>query len=560
MGFRDDFRGTGKTYVERSLDHIEIGLNANSEKLRTLRDAVKSSFDQVITRDEALAESLREEVAYQSEQMYQAVERGSQEIAEAIQQLSDYLGAGLAEVRWSVELHRRVSENMLHVLLSSLSNESRQYWEQGVACYEAREYELAKERFQKALEANRTNSFVYQYLGFIAVAEDDESNAIRNFDLASKFSQDQYHRALALSHLARSYAASGRLPMAVDSSKAAVDANPAMPKFWYEYSLYCCDSGNTVATVCALREAIERDWGYWSVTVTERTFDKMRTAIGTLLDDLRSREREKAARSLDRIRRAIDQSQALGATSERLGTCRATLRDLEDGFTRDNVNVYREIQSEAPNAARQALDSALASIAEKRKELACAITLLHQELGERRTVPFVFCGFLCALVAAMFGALVISGMHGWAPKSVGPMRVFTPTTAMLVRATGETVAAGSSKKIVNENAQTVTIRFSNGDTALPRSELVKFGRLETGYIQDYTNTISATGEVIWLFCAPIGIWVFASTYMRVKSLNPVFARVRELETTILDLDRLEDRAKEEISQCARKAETLHKGA
>ena len=54
-------------------------------------------------------------------------------------------------------------------------------------CYETSENEFARERFNRALDANRTNYFAYQYLGFIAVNADDSKEAIKNFDQARKF-------------------------------------------------------------------------------------------------------------------------------------------------------------------------------------------------------------------------------------------------------------------------------------------------------------------------------------------------------------------------------------
>ncbi len=112
----------------------------------------------------------------------------------------------------------------MQILLNALDNTSRQYWEQGVKCYETAEYGLAKERFNRALDANRTNYFAYQYLGFIAVQAEESEEALKSFGLARKFAESGYHRALALSHLARTYNAVGNLPQAVESSVEAAES------------------------------------------------------------------------------------------------------------------------------------------------------------------------------------------------------------------------------------------------------------------------------------------------------------------------------------------------
>lgn len=341
MGFRDEFRGSGRTYAQWSLENTtETGLRANSEQLKGLKLAVKSTFDEGITRvvqtQEALADTLRDELAYQAQQICQEVQRSSEEVVDAIQQMADYLGAGLSEVRWSVERHTRVSEETLRLLLSSLSNESRQYWEQGVACYETKEYELAKERLQKALEANRTNSFAYEYLGFISVDEDSAEAAIRNFDLARKFSKSNHHRAIALSHLARSSHATGNLRNAVDFSKAAVDADPQTAKFWYEYGTYSARSGDVASAIASLREAIERDWNYWGVIAVDSSLDCIRKEINKLFEELRLRERRRASAALEQLRAAIERSKHLSGDPVS-APCVERLRALEKKFSEGNV-------------------------------------------------------------------------------------------------------------------------------------------------------------------------------------------------------------------------------
>lgn len=131
-----------------------------------------------------------------------------------------------------------MTQKILQVLLTSLDNTSRQYYDQGVKCYETSENEFAKERFNRALDANRTNYFAYQYLGFIAVNADDSKEAIKNFDLAKKFAENNYYRALAHSHIARSLNAIGDVSKASENADAAAHAAPDHARFWYESAVY----------------------------------------------------------------------------------------------------------------------------------------------------------------------------------------------------------------------------------------------------------------------------------------------------------------------------------
>jgi len=550
MGFREEFRGSGKTYAQWSLENTtEAGLRANSERLKTLQLAVKSTFDQGIDRvvqsHEALADSLREELSYQTQQICQEVQRNSAEMVEAIQQMADYLGAGLSEVRWAVERHTRVSEDTLRLLLSSLSNESRQYWEQGVTCYESKEYGLAKERLEKALEANRTNSFAYQYLGFIAIDEDNAEAAIRNFDLARKFSKNNYHRAIALSHLARSAYATGNLGDAVDLSKTAVDADPETSKFWYEHAIYSAASGNVAAAVAASREAIERDWNYWGVIAVEPSLDCIRKEINGLFEELRLRERRKAEESIEHFKEAIEKSKQLAGDQE-LAPSMDSLRHLEVKFGRNNVHLYREIQSESSLASQSAYHLANDALGNKRRDLTTSLARLREDvrkLGERSFAGF---GFLCAIGALCIAIATISVLFSWSPEHAGPFRVFTPTQNMQITATREQIAAGSSKRVMSENAGEITIRLRDGDRTLPRADLLKFGRLETGYVEDDTNTIGGFAEFFWLGCVPVGVWIMAAKLRRQSSATPLMSSITRVEESMRMVNDLQQEAQTAI--------------
>ena len=108
----------------------------------------------------------------------------------------------------------------------------------GVSAFGKKDEAALKERFNRALDANRTNYFEYQYLGFIAVNADDSQSALKNFELAKKFADSDYYRALAHSHLARSLSAIGDVPKASENAAAAVQAAPDQGRFWYESAVY----------------------------------------------------------------------------------------------------------------------------------------------------------------------------------------------------------------------------------------------------------------------------------------------------------------------------------
>lgn len=358
MGFRDEFLWSQKTYAEWSLENTtRDGFQGNQERLNALQKQVKSTFEQGIDRlaqsqvasSVALqgelacqADRIREQIADSSRDIVWAVEQGSADIVDSIQQMSDYLGSELCEVRWAVERHTAVSEEILRVMLESLSNESRQYFEQGVKCYETTEFDFARERFSKALEANRTNHFAYQYLGFIAVAEDNSDEAIRNFDLARKFAETGYYKALALSHLARSKHALGDDATAVDFAKSATSAHSDTAKFWYELAAYNAFLERKNEAVSALLEAIERDWTYWAVVSSDTDFDSIRFDVNKLLDELREREKQKARQAIDNLKRAVETAQK-ARSGNKISELPRKVSNFEAQYRKNNVFVYRDI-------------------------------------------------------------------------------------------------------------------------------------------------------------------------------------------------------------------------
>jgi len=209
----------------------------------------------------------------------------------AVQKACDYLGGRLCEVRWAIERQSQISQHILQVLLTALDNTSRQYWEQGVKCFETAEYDIARERFNRALDANRTNYFAYQYLGLIAVHDENSQEALKNFDLARKFAENGYYRALALSHLARGHNAKGDVSQAVQSSVAATQAAPDYAKFWYETAIYQVRASGVEEAIRCLRQAISTDWMYWSISISDANLDPIRNRVERLLAEcVRSNE------------------------------------------------------------------------------------------------------------------------------------------------------------------------------------------------------------------------------------------------------------------------------
>ncbi len=371
MSFRDNFIDgywltpvgrRQRTFAQWSLEHtVDSELRANQKQLQSLRENLSSVFQAGIARLEdsqiQAARLLQRELQYQADHIVDAIDRGAADVVSAVQNACDYLGGQLCEVRWAIERHTQVSHQILQVLLNALDNTSRQYWEQGVKCYETSEYEIARERFGRALDANRTNYFAYQYLGFIAVHDDDAREAIRYFELARKFADSGYHRALALSHLARSHHATGDLSHAVGSAKAATEAAPEHAKFWYECAVFHVRGADPDAAMECLRRAISLDWTYWSISISDANLDHVRPYVERLLAQMREEQRVIARQTLDGFTGALKMLQGMQLTTE-VAEWHRRLEECEASYREGTVFAYRNLVAPARDGHKQALQAA----------------------------------------------------------------------------------------------------------------------------------------------------------------------------------------------------------
>lgn len=325
--------------------------------LQAIASNIKATFQAGISRLEnshlQSAKLLQRELQFQSDNIVQAIEHGSADIVSSLQNACDYLGGQLCEIRWLIERQTEVSRQILQVLLNALDNTSRQYWEQGVKCYETREYDMAKERFSRALEANRTNYFAYQYLGFIAVHEDSPKETIRKFQLARNFADDGYHRALALSHLARGHYAAGDLSTATESAIEATEAAPEHAKFWYECAVFQVRRGDPEAIAC-LRRSITADWAYWSIAASDENLNSIRQQVYQLLDQMRGEQGAIARRSIDQLSITMHLLKSLRIDTE-LSEYRAKLAECEALYEEGTVFSYRKVVQPAEECIKGSL-------------------------------------------------------------------------------------------------------------------------------------------------------------------------------------------------------------
>src|SRR5271157_3837336 len=398
MGFRDDFINgylmtpvgpRQRNFAQWSLENtIDSGFRTNNKQAQAasqhLASAFQSGIQHLADSQMQAAKLLQRELQYQMDGLVGTTERGFADVVSAIQSTCDYLGGQLCEVRWAIESQTKISQHLLQVMLASLDNTSRQYYEQGVKWYEDSEYDLAKERLQLALKDNSRNYFAYQYLGFIAVNREESQGALRNFELARKAAENEYHKALALSHLARSYNAVGELPKALQCSTAATQAAPDHAKFWYECAIYYVRSGNAAEAVKCLRRAISTDWMYWSISVTDSNLEPIRRPAQELLEAMREEQRTVARKGLDQFKQTLTTLGGMQVSSEVEEQARM-LSQCETQYREGTVFAYRAAVPIALEAQKKALETAIKvldqRVAANRQTLASIGPDLRRDLG-----------------------------------------------------------------------------------------------------------------------------------------------------------------------------------
>ena len=278
---------------------------------------------------------------------------------------------GVFRIRWAIERQTDYCRKTLQVLLESLDNESRQYFEQGVKCYEAGEYELAKERFELALKANRTNHFAYEYLGFVAVTKDAGAEAVRNFELARKFADDKPLRALACTHLARAHYASGDRAKAVTFAAEAAQLQPDAAAYSYRYAQYCALAGAGQDALTALSRAWNLDMMYWPKASVDEDFGGLRQDVLRIQKESRSAFRAAAQLALGELERVIQDARRIPLGS--ISTYEAAGDKLKTQLNEENVFVLLEARSQAAETKKRLVadcEAALLSqVRDKRREI-----------------------------------------------------------------------------------------------------------------------------------------------------------------------------------------------
>jgi len=288
----DEYTRSTKYYQDRALEQTishgfsslaDAELNLSRQLSRDLNDAIARNQKTQNDASRLIVEELRYQKQHfdaNADRIINAIEIAGIQSVGAIEALGRYLGDKLSHISYQMELMTGIGQQIVYLLLNSLDNESRQYLEQGLKAFGQREFEIAKERFFKALEANSTNDVVYQHIGLIAVSEGSSDVAIRNFELAEKFPSSEYHKALSQFHLASIHKDLGQLADArtyIDA--AAQNSGEGHPWFYYEQAKICALQIDKEYLEHSLFTAIIGDPVFYVLPETDSEFESVPNTV-----------------------------------------------------------------------------------------------------------------------------------------------------------------------------------------------------------------------------------------------------------------------------------------
>ncbi len=442
MGFRDQFFAASRINSESAFNSqtLALGWRVDINSLQALRKLIKAAFqqglDRVVNHQIDAPSTIQSELVIEARELKYLIEKFSQQtsddprdLAAAIQQMSDYLGCEFSQTRWIMERYTETSRAAFESLANSLNGEMQHYFEEGIRCFETSEYQFAKDRLIRVIDGNRTNYFAYQYLGFIAVAEDNAQSAIDNFKMARKFAASDYYQALAASHLAISHCALGEIARAAELADRCCQLSPTTAIFWYRSAKYCAQLERAADAVSALKNALKCDWNFWAVAIADINFDQVRYQIYSLLSKLRSAKKEQAQQALDNLKCAIDTAKKMGA-GYNAAKCEATGAALA-ATVKDEDNIFISLaaiaQAEqwheatfqiAERALKERLSDKRSMIAQQEtnksreiKDLDLPITKLTQEQkGLILNYSAWHAGCVTYLYLSFFSAIIVVGL------------------------------------------------------------------------------------------------------------------------------------------------------
>jgi tetratricopeptide (TPR) repeat protein len=272
--------------TERRIGDLQAAM---SEKLGAAASGVAECHAEVryhARKSEALWQSLSNRMDVQTERLVDAVDYARV-----------FLGDRLTELKWVLEQQVAYTREIRDILLAPLATESRELFLQGVTSFDVGRFEDAQAAFGQAREADRTNYFVYQYLGMLSARAGRFDEATEHFRAAVTLAEhkgETYHTALACLHLCQAHRSTGDVASAVPMAEKAALLQPGLPDAHYELAVCEAARGGGQRAAAALQRAVLLRPAYWAGAHRDERFEPVREAVTAMLDALKADVRTRA--------------------------------------------------------------------------------------------------------------------------------------------------------------------------------------------------------------------------------------------------------------------------
>jgi len=148
-------------------------------------------------------------------------------------------------------------ETLWSDVISKAPNNARAYNNLGIVYKEQKQYDKAKDFFERALRANKNYTAVYYNLGDVQYILGNYEKALAYLDTAMKGTKDSLLHADILNKMGRTYGAMGRAEQAIDNFQKAIAIYPASPVFMNNLAVQYIKAGRLDDAITTLEKALK---------------------------------------------------------------------------------------------------------------------------------------------------------------------------------------------------------------------------------------------------------------------------------------------------------------
>jgi len=264
---------------------VKTQTKAINKQTEALLAAQIASTSAIISSQERISEGI-DNVAY-----------GVERVEEGMYGLKAAFEWGISEVVWQIEQNRHVLEGILAVLMAPLNTQAKELRRRAEDAYANGWFEDALEDFLESEKKNKYDFLVHISIGMINLFQKiDKEKAFEYFEKAIRYAKPKspYHASFALLYKALIKRDLGHIEEAEKCTDEAVGLCPDFAEALYQNAQYNALLNKPAKAIPLLKKAIEMDINYCEKIQNESAFDKIRTQVNAMFEELRDEQKQKA--------------------------------------------------------------------------------------------------------------------------------------------------------------------------------------------------------------------------------------------------------------------------